>query len=93
MAERIIVSSLISVVSNYFAYSPLLITVIFLIMLVALNVSNGLYQKKLPDEKQKPLFSYLHKNYVLRQSINFVTIIIVEISFFAFQVLVLTKGE
>jgi hypothetical protein len=39
------------------------------------------------------LFSYLNKNYTLRQSINFITVIIVESLLLAFQILGLTEGD
>jgi hypothetical protein len=39
------------------------------------------------------VFSYLTKNYTLRQSINFLTIILVQSLFLVFQILGLTEDE
>ena len=93
LAERIIVSALIVFISKKFTYNPILIAVIFIIILAVLNVSYGFYQKQLPEKDKKPVFSYLNKNYTLRQSINFITVIIVESLFLVFQILGLTENE
>jgi hypothetical protein len=93
LAERIIVSALIVFISKKFTYNPILIAVIFIIMLAVLNASYGFYQKQLTEKDKKPVFSYLNKNYTLRQSINFITVIIVESFFLVFQILGLTEDE
>lgn len=93
LAERIIVSALIVFISKKFTYNPILIAVIFIIILAVLNVSYGFYKKQLPEKDKKPVFSYLNKNYTLRQSINFITVIIVESLFLVFQILGLTEDE
>ena len=51
----------------------------------------GLYKKFQTDPK-KGLFSYLNKNYVLRQSVNFTTTILIEILYMVVTVIAQNEG-
>ncbi len=69
-------------VSDLFAYTSIIIAVVFLVFLIVLISSHRKYQNKKIESERKSVFSYLHRNYVLRQSLNFVTTIVVQLIYF-----------
>ena len=79
MLERVLVSAVIVYLSSLFDFSGVAIIVVFLAFLIAMVMTHLKAQKKKPKEEQQSLFCHLYQNYVLRQAINFVTIIIVQV--------------
>lgn len=80
--ERVLVSIFIVYVSDLFGYTSIIIAIIYLVLLVVLITSHLKYQNKKIESERKSVFSYLNRNYVLRQSLNFITTIIVQALYF-----------
>ncbi len=78
MLERVLVSAVIVFLSSLFDFSGAVIIVIFLAFLIAMIMAHLKAQKKKPKEEQQKIFCHLYQNYVLRQAVNYITIIIVQ---------------
>ncbi len=74
-------------VSDLFGYTSIIIASIYLAFFVVLITLHLKYQNKKNESERKSVFSYLNRNYVLRQSLNFITTILVQALYFiqAFQ--------
>jgi hypothetical protein len=80
--ERVFVSTLIVYVSDLFGYTSIIIASIYLAFFVVLITLHLKYQNKKNESERKSVFSYLNRNYVLRQSLNFKTTILVQSLYF-----------
>ena len=95
MGQRFLVSLIIA----YLPASPFVSGVIVLIYAILLTHQIWSHRKsssQIEEGKRKGLLSYLSRNYVLRQTINFLTIILIQLILIAAQVIienVQTKGQ
>jgi hypothetical protein len=90
---------LLSLIIAYLPASPYVSGVIALIYGILLTHQIWSHRKssnQIEEGKRKGFFSYLSRNYVLRQTINFLTIILIQLILIAAQVIienVQTKGQ
>lgn len=95
MGQRFLVSLIIA----YLPASPYVSGVIVLAYAILLTHQIWSHRKcsnQIEEGKRKGLLSYLSRNYVLRQTINFLTIILIQLILIAAQVVienVQTKGQ
>jgi hypothetical protein len=82
---------LLSLIIAYLPASPYVSGVIVLIYGILITHQIWSHRKSLnqiEEGKRKGLFSYLSRNYVLRQTINFLTIILIQLILIAAQVVI-----
>lgn len=80
MVERILVSVFIVLLAPLFSYVGVIIIVIYLAFLLMLVFCHRRLQS-IKEEERVPFFSHLYQNYTLRQSVNFITIIVIQLVF------------
>lgn len=84
MYKKLFLSLMIIYLSSAFCFVSVLVLVIYIGLLIAINF----LRYKSESATKRPLFSYLHKNYTLRQTVNFSIIIIIQLLYVVLQAII-----
>ena len=84
MYKKLLLSILIIFLSSVFSFVSVLVLTIYIGLLIAIN----LLRCKSESATKRPLFSYLYKNYTLRQTVNFTIIIMIQLLYIVLQAII-----
>ena len=90
--ERILTSALIAFTPSFLKYTSVMLITLFILLEICLIVLYKKSESISPNSQRKPLFSYLYKNYLLRQSINFAVIVIIQLLYLLVVILASSEG-
>ena len=79
MVERVLVSAIIVLASSMLPMPNLFIVGVYVLMIVGLIIMHRRTQSRLPEDERKGIFSHIYKNYTLRQMINLLMTIIIQL--------------
>ena len=92
LVEKIINSLLLVLLPHTFNFVNALLIGIYLIELVAMIILHNKFKSQDLSKESGSIFSYVYQNYVLRQSVNLITVIVIQTLYLAAKIILQEKG-